>query len=126
MASLDFRTGDVKMLKSRRIGSNHFCSGHDQRVRLNVLDTLDQIVAANSVQDSSRKVEAVQRQIELSPSNTIWISDIKADIDAARYIGVKIIAVTGGLRSETYLRSLKPDRIVSDLQAINLEEINPC
>lgn len=90
-----------------------------------ISDLFDQVVVVGG-HDGSKKAEAVRQQVEPSSSNTIWIGDTEADIDAARQIGVRVIAVASGLRSEEYLRSLKPDHVVPDLQAVNLEEIDAC
>lgn len=93
---------------------------------LGISDLFDQVVVVGNGHDGSRKAEAVRRQVEPNPSNTIWIGDTEVDIDAARQIGAKIIAVTCGLRSEAYLMSLKPDYLVPDLQSVCLEGISIC
>jgi len=90
-----------------------------------ILNPFNQVIVIDG-HDGSRKAEAVQRRVELSPSKTIWIGDTEADIDAARQIGVKIIAVTSGLRAASYLQSLDPDYLVPDLQSVCLEDLTLC
>jgi phosphoglycolate phosphatase-like HAD superfamily hydrolase len=54
---------------------------------------------------------------------TLWIGDTEVDVDAARRLGVKICAVSCGLRTTDYLASLKPDFLFSDVDSIRLADL---
>jgi phosphoglycolate phosphatase len=56
----------------------------------------------------------------LSTKESIWIGDSEADIEAARTIGLRVIAVTCGIRSEEYLVRLRPDILAGDLTSVDL------
>lgn len=99
---------------------------HWQLRSFGILDLFDQILVVGGGHDGYKKAEAVQKQIEFNPSSTVWIGDTEADVFAARQIGVRIIAVTCGLRVKSYLTSLEPDCLMPDLQSVCLEEIAPC
>ena len=100
---------------------------HWQLKVLNILGLFDQVVVTGSGHGGFSKARAVLQQIGgYVPSGTVWIGDTEADVIAARQIGIKIIALTCGLRTEAHLRSFKPDYLVPDLQGVNLEEIDPC
>lgn len=68
--------------------------------------------------DKALRVQDVVRP--LSAKDSIWIGDSEADIEAARTIGLRVIAVTCGIRSEEYLIRLHPDILAGDLKSVEL------
>ena len=73
------------------------------------------------VTDADDKLEAVQRIIEendLDPQNTFFVGDSNHEIDVAKKVGIKSVAVTWGFTSEQILRSRNPDYIVHDAQEL--------
>ena len=65
--------------------------------------------------------EAKARAFTLRVGSTAcrgWIGDTEVDVDAARRLGAPSIAVTCGLRTAEYLRSLEPDFVFDDLRAV--------
>jgi HAD superfamily hydrolase (TIGR01509 family) len=92
------------------------------------LDTLelrhhfDSVVAVGPIEPDVAKAAAAKSY--LAPSSlerTLWVGDTEVDIAAARRVGVKVCAVTCGLRTRDFLASLRPDSLVSDMSAIHLD-----
>lgn len=69
------------------------------------------------VTDADDKLEPVQRIIKennLNPQNTFFIGDSNHEIDVAKKVGIRSVAVTWGFTGEQELRSKNPDYIVRD------------
>ncbi len=60
---------------------------------------------------------------DLVSEDTLWIGDTEADIEAARILGIHVLAITSGLRTEEYLSSLSPDFIYKDLAEVELGKL---
>ena len=56
------------------------------------------------------KAKAVAEMIS-NKDNAIWIGDTEVDILAAKSLGIKVCAVTNGLRDAHFLKKLAPDYI---------------
>lgn len=85
-----------------------------------LLPLFERVVAVGNTEIAGDKAEAIVSYVEEADRDSIlWIGDTETDINAARLIGVKVCAVSCGLRTLEYLAALKPDFIVSDLS--NLE-----
>ena len=66
------------------------------------------------VTDADDKLEAVQRIIkenDLDLQNTFFVGDSNHEIDVAKKVGIKSVAVTWGFTSEQKLRSRNPDYV---------------
>jgi phosphoglycolate phosphatase-like HAD superfamily hydrolase len=87
---------------------------------LGVRDLLDEVVACAVDRGMHSKVERV-RSLGLEPSTSVWIGDTELDIGAAREFGCPVCAVTCGLRTEDYLRSLGPDLVARETRAPEIE-----
>lgn len=84
----------------------------------------DVIIVGNSEGDGSGKADAVRTlTLETGSDALLWIGDTEVDIKAARLAGVRICAVSCGLRTADYLATLKPDFIVPDLNAVNFSKM---
>jgi phosphoglycolate phosphatase len=66
------------------------------------------------VTDADDKLEAVQRIIkenDLDPQNTFFVGDSNHEIDVAKKVGIRSVAVTWGFTSEQKLRSRNPEYV---------------
>lgn len=88
----------------------------------------DEVVAIGNQRKGVSKASEIRPMlIDMDLNHTIWIGDTEVDISAAREIGVKVCALTCGLRNEEYLSSLSPDILESDLTSFaenRLEKFN--
>jgi phosphoglycolate phosphatase-like HAD superfamily hydrolase len=89
----------------------------EQLSKLRLLNLFDRVV----VGATANKAAAVQRIMpSLNPETCVWIGDTEVDVEAARKIGCPAWVVTCGLRSETFLSALSPDRVYPDLASVEL------
>lgn len=96
-----------------------------QLVNFGLNSLLDHVLVCEHQLGGVGKAQQVQKFLpQISPSNCIWIGDTEIDIEAARSFGCPIWVVTCGIRTKTYLASLSPDLIGSELRHINLESFS--
>ena len=89
-----------------------------QLKRLGILPLMDKLISVGSLQIGASKSQEVRRQLkQIDPEKTLWIGDTEVDIRAARELGVKICAVSCGLRSSDFLSKLRPDYLEPDLKS---------
>lgn len=77
---------------------------------------LDEVVVVGSSQlgaNKSTEIRPLLKQNNLK--EVIWIGDTEVDVFAARELGIKVCALTCGLRTQEYLASLSPDMLEPDL-----------
>jgi len=85
---------------------------------------INQVVPCSLALGGKGKALRVKESVgPFSADNCIWIGDSEADIEAARTLGLRVIAVTCGIRSEEYLVRLNPDILAEDLRSIELTSI---
>jgi phosphoglycolate phosphatase-like HAD superfamily hydrolase len=60
---------------------------------------------------------------DISPEEVLVIGDTERDIQCARSIGAKVLAVATGPSTVLELKSFKPDWVVEDLSHINLTDL---
>ena len=89
-----------------------------------LLPLFDQVVVVGNTGAVADKAGAVMSYVEeeVGSGSLLWVGDTEIDINAARFIGVRVCAVYCGLRTAEYLSSLKPDFIVSYLSELKLEQ----
>ncbi len=91
---------------------------HWQLAQLGIARLLDQIVVVGNPQSAANKSSEVKPFLRNDDrAQVVWVGDTEVDILAARELGVRICAVTCGLRTEEYLASLSPDMLETDLAA---------
>jgi phosphoglycolate phosphatase len=89
--------------------------------RLNLSGLFQHVVVCDHQEGGVGKAKRVQQVDDtISKSTHVWIGDTEADIDAARFLQIKVIVLTCGLRTESFLRSLAPDALFSDLPSIDM------
>jgi phosphoglycolate phosphatase-like HAD superfamily hydrolase len=97
---------------------NNTANLHWQLGQLGIAQLFDQIVVVGSSQSGANKSSEIEPFLENDNlDQVVWVGDTEMDIHAARELGVKICAVTCGLRTEEYLASLSPDMLEADLAA---------
>lgn len=75
---------------------------------LGINSFFSQIVVCPHTDGGEGKARLVT-QLGVEPARCLWIGDTEADILAARCLGCKIWAVTCGVRTEEFLKSMNPD-----------------
>lgn len=92
--------------------------------RLNIYEFFDDFVVVGGGRDSANKASAVRPKLAgLNTDQVIWVGDTEVDVDAARELGIRVCALTCGLRSRDYLLTLSPDYIEADIASF-AEETN--
>ena len=85
---------------------------------LGIAHFFDEVVVVGSCQAGANKSANIRPLLNNSRlEEVIWIGDTEVDIHAARELGVKVCALTCGLRTEEYLASLLPDMLEKDLNS---------
>lgn len=85
---------------------------------LNLRRFFDDVVVVGSEHGGANKAFAVNAKlIGQRVDRVVWVGDTEVDVAAARELGVKVCALTCGLRTKEYLVSLSPDYIETDLQS---------
>ncbi len=64
-----------------------------------------------------------QSQEKAGASRSLWLGDTEIDIEAARFLGCEVCAVSSGLRTAEYLATQKPDYLITDLADLELSAI---
>ena len=90
-----------------------------------LLPLFTDVLSTGSDSAGAGKAEMVAALLGEPGPGCLWIGDSEADVDAARRLRIPICAVTCGVRSEEYLRALRPDGLAPDLSAVNLPEWMP-
>jgi len=95
---------------------NHTANLHWQLGELGIVRLFDRIVVVGSAEAGANKSAEIGPHLERSRlDEVVWVGDTEVDIQAARDLGVKICAVTCGLRTSEYLASLHPDMLKANL-----------
>lgn len=81
-------------------------------LRKNKLDFFDFIYSGSSIFGKDKTIKNLLRKRHLKPEEIIYVGDETRDIEAARKIKIKIIAVTWGFNSKSLLKKEKPDFLV--------------
>lgn len=81
------------------------------------------IVCSHGAGGRGKAEQVKQRLPQLRPERCLWIGDTEADIEAARFMGCRVWAVTCGLRTAAYLKTLNPDFLSSSLVEVDLERL---
>lgn len=88
--------------------------------RLRLTNAFAHIIVSDHGDGGLGKAAAVKRLAgPLDSDACVWIGDTEADIEASRCLGVRSIAVTCGLRTEAFLRSMKPDYLLHHLTQVD-------
>jgi phosphoglycolate phosphatase len=80
--------------------------------RYDLGDTMTHIYSSASLLGKSKNLKKIIRREKLILDQCVYVGDETRDIDAAKQIGMKSIAVSWGYNSLIALKSVHPDRIV--------------
>lgn len=90
--------------------------------KLELLQFFEDVVVVGSQEDRTSKASKIRPRLTgIDVNGVVWVGDTEADVVAARELGVRMCALTCGLRTREYLVSLLPDYIEGDLHSF--EEI---
>ena len=78
----------------------------------NMRDLFDFIDSGLTIFGKGRIIQQILRQKQIDPATAIYVGDETRDVEAARKIGIKVIAVCWGFNSCTVLAAQKPDSLV--------------
>ena len=88
---------------------NNAANLHWQLGQLGIAHWFNQILVVGNVQLGTNKSTAIKPFLgNENLDQVMWVGDTEVDIRAARELGVRVCAVTCGLRTEEYLASLVP------------------
>lgn len=95
---------------------NNANSLHIQLETLGLAQFLDKVVVVGTKHAGTNKAKEIEPFLrDLDRATVIWIGDTEVDILAARALGLRICALTCGLRTADHLMSFSPDMLESDL-----------
>jgi phosphoglycolate phosphatase len=83
-------------------------------LKLHQIDFVDFVYADIHIFGKSRSIEKALEKNGIAKKNVIYIGDEIRDIDAAKKVGIKIIAVSWGFNNAMALRKASPDYVVKD------------
>lgn len=89
----------------------------------NLLPFFDKVLAVGTEAGSKGKESAASSVLAEKMVSALWIGDTEVDVVAARALGIKVCAVSCGLRTSEYLSTLKPDFLLPDIKSINFTEM---
>ncbi len=79
-----------------------------------MLHLFDFIYSGATLFGKSRLIHQCLRQQNLSPSQVVYVGDETRDIEAARKISIRAVAVAWGFNTATVLSNHQPDFLLSD------------
>lgn len=90
-----------------------------QFVKKNGLELFDFIYSGSSIFGKDKVISKLLKDLEISPSNAVYIGDEIRDVEAAKAVGIPIIAVSWGFNSRSALEVHRPNYLIDsafDLQ----------
>lgn len=75
-------------------------------------DLFDFVGSGLALFGKGRVIQRIVQRQRLNPANVLYVGDETRDIEAARKIGVKVIAVSWGFNSSPVLEAEKPDFLI--------------
>lgn len=109
-------TDMFKELKIKDVKIGIVTSNTEENVRLflnkNLITEVDFVHGEKNLFGKGRVIKKLIKRWKLLSDEVLYVGDEVRDIEAARYAGVKTVAVTWGFNSEIRLRQANPDIIV--------------
>jgi phosphoglycolate phosphatase len=78
------------------------------------IDWFDEVETTRAVLSKKRRVEKYIRNRGINPQNLYYIGDTTIDIESARHVGARTVAVSWGLNTAETLASANPDHLVNN------------
>lgn len=95
---------------------NNYTNLYDQLSELSIDELFDEIILIPSLSNSDKRSVSFSKYF--LPNRTLFVGDTEKDIESARILNSKVCVVTCGLRSHSYLQSMSPDYIVSNISKL--------
>lgn len=116
-------------LKNQKINSiivsNHTIIGISKHLkRLKIENYFHDLLANESIgliyknRSKKEKLKNYLRQKQLNPNEILIVGDATEEIEIAREIGTKVVAITNGFYSTYRLKKAKPDFLIHDLKEV--------
>lgn len=97
---------------------------HAQLAHLGLTFLFDYILVSDHSKGGVGKAEKVKQTLAEQPATALlWIGDTEVDVEAARWLGCPVWAVSCGVRTERYLASLAPDFLSRDITSVDLSSL---
>ncbi len=87
-------------------------------LRKNGLKNYFNLILADSTYSKKNMIEEILNKFNALPQKTILVTDTVGDINVAKKIGLKTIAVTWGFHSAKLLKSAKPDCLANSFNIL--------
>lgn len=87
-------------------------------LKLNDLEVFDQILTGAGLWSKHKSISKMIKLLGIDKSQAIYIGDETRDIKASRRSGVKVVAVSWGFNTRSYLEKEKPDMLVTEVSEL--------
>lgn len=81
-------------------------------LKINNLDFFDFVYSESDIFNKAEKLNKLLKEKKFNPQSVFYVGDETRDVEAAKKIGVKTVAVTWGFNSEKILKEKNPDYLV--------------
>ena len=92
-----------------------------QLLNKNGLDKFLAIVLATTENTKENMINEIVKRFGIKPKETVMVTDTVGDINIAKKMGLKTIAVTWGFHPKKLLSLTVPDKIVSDRSKLSID-----
>ncbi|MDH5810977.1 MAG: HAD family hydrolase [Candidatus Methanomethylicaceae archaeon] len=86
-----------------------------------IIDYFDVILARDNVpkpKPNPEHLKVVLQSMDINPEEAVVVGDTEMDIKPCKALGVKVVSVTTGIRTEEELKKYEPDFIISGLKKL--------
>lgn len=90
----------------------------EQLKYLGLYDFFDVVVSIGREQKLS-KSDAVKKYLNSNNVFELWVGDTEQDIESARLLGIKMCAVTNGIRDREFIGNYKPDYVLESITGLD-------
>ncbi|MEM4644003.1 MAG: HAD family hydrolase [Candidatus Methanomethylicaceae archaeon] len=90
-------------------------------MKTGIIDYFDVILARDNVpkpKPNPEHLKVVLQALGINPEEAVVVGDTEMDIKPCKALGVKVVSVTTGIRTEEELRKYEPDFIISGLKEL--------
>lgn len=116
----------LKILKARGLGLAVFTYNNSQAAEIGLIkngirDFFDVVVARDTVprpKPNPEHLKVVLERLGVEANQAIVVGDSEMDIKPCKQLGVKVVAVTTGIRTEEELAKFNPDFIIRSLKEL--------
>jgi phosphoglycolate phosphatase-like HAD superfamily hydrolase len=81
-------------------------------LQINQLNVFEFVCSEKNIFNKASKLNHLLKKNKLDPQNVFYIGDETRDMEAAKEVGVKTVAVTWGFNSEKALLERQPDYLI--------------